>query len=118
MKYKAKATPTDEGAELSFETQGTRYLGTVDKNDDLIRVQAWITAADRTPTHLDTVYSEYRDYHGVRFPRHIVRNRNGERDLELTVCSLRTGSAFQIFVPKAVEVTAKAERDQGIAGSG
>jgi len=109
LKHKAESKTTASGTDVAFEMDGTQYIGTIDEDGEISRVQAWIAEVDRQPVHLDAVYSDYRDYHGVRFPRHIVRSRDGEREFELTVCSLRTGSAFEIFVPRAVEVTARAE---------
>jgi hypothetical protein len=118
MKHKAQAKTTDRGAEVSFVMDGTEYIGTIEGDGDIARVQAWVGEGTQQPVHFDAVYSDYREYHGIRFPRHIVRSRNGERELELTVCSLKTGSAFEVFVPKAVQTTAQRESVDGNASGG
>jgi hypothetical protein len=114
MKHKATAKAGDNGTDVSFTADDIKYVGTINEDGDVTRVHAWTTDSG-APVHFEAIYSDYRDYHGIRFPKHIVRNRNGQRELDLTVCSLRAGSAFEIFVPKAVEATARVERTRKVS---
>ena len=112
----ATATPVGGGSEVSFTIGGKhRYVGTIDAQNHVARVQTWIDNPILGDTEVDFIYSDYRDFDGIEFPARIVRRQGGHPVLDLTVSSVRANPAVNIVVPSEVStatlpaVTATAE---------
>jgi glyoxylase-like metal-dependent hydrolase (beta-lactamase superfamily II) len=112
----ATATPVGGGSEVSFTIGGKhRYIGTIDGQNHVARVQTWIDNPILGDTEVDFIYSDYRDFDGIEFPARIVRRQGGHPVLDLTVSSVRANPAVNIVVPSEVStatlpaVTATAE---------
>jgi glyoxylase-like metal-dependent hydrolase (beta-lactamase superfamily II) len=65
-------------------------------------VQTWIDQPIVGDMLVETVYSDYKDFGGVRFPAHIVQSQDGFPALDLTVTSVTANGAVDIAVPDAV----------------
>jgi glyoxylase-like metal-dependent hydrolase (beta-lactamase superfamily II) len=111
----ATSTPTEGGSEVTFTAGKNRYVGTINAQNEVTRVQTWIDNPILGDTEVLFTYSDYRDFDGVRFPSHIVRVQGGHPVLDLTVSGVKTNSAASITVPAEASaapapVTATAEK--------
>jgi glyoxylase-like metal-dependent hydrolase (beta-lactamase superfamily II) len=91
------------GTEVSF-TVGGKYkmTGVINARNEVERVQTWIDQPIVGDMLVETVYSDYRDFSGVRFPAHIVQSQDGFPALDLTVASVTANPAVDITVPDSV----------------
>jgi glyoxylase-like metal-dependent hydrolase (beta-lactamase superfamily II) len=104
---KATMKPTKGGTELSF-TVGGKYkmTGVVNAQNDVERVTTWIDQSIVGDMPVETTYSDYKDFGGVRFPAHIVQKQDGYPALDLTISSVTANPVVAINVPDNVR-TAK-----------
>ena len=99
----ATSQPVESGSDVSFTVGGKyRYVGRINANNDVERVQTWIDNPILGDTPVELVYSDYRDFGGIRFPGRIVRTQGGHPVLELTVSSVVKNPTLQVEVPEAV----------------
>jgi glyoxylase-like metal-dependent hydrolase (beta-lactamase superfamily II) len=112
----ATSTPAAGGSEVSFTIGGKhRYVGTINAQNQVARVQTWIDNPVLGDTPVEFVYSDYRDFGGVTFPGRIVRTQGGHPVLDVTVSAVRENPAVDIAIPSEVStatapaVTATAE---------
>jgi glyoxylase-like metal-dependent hydrolase (beta-lactamase superfamily II) len=98
----ATSVAAGTGSEVSFTADGHRYVGTINAQNQVERVQAWIDNPILGDTLVETAYSEYRDFGGLMFPGKIVRTQGGYPVLDLTVTSATLNPAVNITVPEAV----------------
>jgi glyoxylase-like metal-dependent hydrolase (beta-lactamase superfamily II) len=91
------------GTEVSF-TVGGKYkmTGLINAKNEVERVQTWIDQPIVGDMLVETVYSDYKDFGGVRFPSHIVQSQDGYPSLDLTVASVMANPAVDITVPDNV----------------
>src|SRR5262249_61563445 len=88
------------GTEVSF-TVGGKYkmTGIINAQNDVERVQTWIDQPIVGDMLVETVYSGYKDFGGVRFPSRIVQNQDGYPALDIMVSSVAANGAVDITVP-------------------
>ena len=91
------------GTEVAF-TVGGKYkmTGTINAQNEVERVQTWIDHPIVGDMLVETAYSGYRDFGGVRFPSRIVQSQDGFPALDLTVSSVTANGAVDIAVPDTV----------------
>jgi glyoxylase-like metal-dependent hydrolase (beta-lactamase superfamily II) len=91
------------GTEVSF-TVGGKYkmTGIINAQNEVQRVQTWIDQPIVGDMLVETVYSGYKDFGGVRFPSRIVQSQDGFPALDLTVSSVTANPAVDITVPDNV----------------
>jgi glyoxylase-like metal-dependent hydrolase (beta-lactamase superfamily II) len=91
------------GTQVSF-TVGGKYkmTGTINAQNEVERVQTWIDQPIVGDMLVETVYSGYKDFGGVRFPSRIVQSQDGFPALDLTVSSVTANAAVDITVPDNV----------------
>ena len=108
----ATSQPANGGSEVSFTVGGkNRYVGTINAQNQVERIQTWIDNPILGDTLVETVYSDYRDFGGVVFPAHLVRTQGGHPVLDLTVSDVKANPAVDLPVPDAVRTfTAPAVR--------
>jgi len=99
----ATSKTVDNATEVAF-TLGDkyRYVGTINANNQLERVQTWIDNPVLGDTLVETRYSDYKDFGGVQFPSHIVRNQGGYPVLDINVSEVKANPAVDIAVPQQV----------------
>lgn len=107
-------TTTAGGSDVSFTSGRNRYVGTINAQNQVERVQTWIDNAILGDTPVEFTYSDYRDFGGVMFPGRIVRTQGGHPVLDLTVSSVTANPEVSISVPAEANaapapVTATAE---------
>jgi hypothetical protein len=103
MMNNATAKKGKGGTDVSF-TVGGKYkmTGTINPQNEVARVQTWIDQPIVGDMLVETVYSGYRDFGGVRFPSRIVQSQDGFPTLDLTVSSATANGAVDIAAPENV----------------
>ena len=91
------------GTEVSFVVGGKyKMTGLINAQNQVERVQTWVDQPIVGDMLVETVYSDYKDFGGVRFPSHIVQTQDGYPALDLTVSSVTANPAVDITVPENV----------------
>lgn len=93
----------DNGAEVSFSVANKyRYVGTLNANNQVERVQTWIDNPVLGDTLVESQYSDYKDFGGIQFPGHIIRTQGGYPVLDINVSAVKVNPAVDIIVPQEV----------------
>jgi glyoxylase-like metal-dependent hydrolase (beta-lactamase superfamily II) len=95
----ATSTASEGGSEVSFTVGKNKYVGTINAQNELTRVQTWIDNPVLGDTEVLFTYSDYMDFGGVRFPSQIQRVQGWHPVLEITVNSVKTTGVADITVP-------------------
>ena len=91
---------TGGGTEVSFTVGGkSRYVGTINAQNQVERVQTWIDNPVLGDTLVEFSYTDYRDFSGTMFPAHIVRTQGGYPVLDLMVSEVKANAAPTLEVP-------------------
>jgi glyoxylase-like metal-dependent hydrolase (beta-lactamase superfamily II) len=98
----ATSQPANGGSDVSFTAGKNKYVGTINAQNQVTRVQTWISNPVLGDTLVDTTYSDYRDFGGVMFPGHIARAQGGYPVLEITVSGVKANPSVDIAVPDEV----------------
>jgi glyoxylase-like metal-dependent hydrolase (beta-lactamase superfamily II) len=103
MMNNATTKKANGGTQVSF-TVGGKYkmTGTINAQNEVARVQTWIDQPIVGDMLVETVYSGYKDFGGVRFPSRIVQSQDGFPVLDLTVSAVTANPAVDISVPDNV----------------
>jgi glyoxylase-like metal-dependent hydrolase (beta-lactamase superfamily II) len=99
----ATVTEAEQGGEVSFTLEGgRRVVGTISEDGDVERVQTWIDNPVLGDMLVETTYSDYRDFDGVRFPARIQQTQGGHPSLDLTITAVTANPTVDIIVPENV----------------
>jgi glyoxylase-like metal-dependent hydrolase (beta-lactamase superfamily II) len=99
----ATTEPANGGSKVIFTAAGNhRYVGTINAQSQLTRVETVIDNPVLGDTSVDFTYSDYRDFGGVTFPGRIVRIQGGHPVLEITVSEVTPGAPASFPVPSEV----------------
>src|SRR5437870_4302742 len=91
------------GTDVSFTVAGKyKMSGTINAQNEVARVQTWIDQPIVGDMLVETVYTGYKDFGGVRFPSRIVQSQDGFPALDLTVSSATANGAVDITAPENV----------------
>ena len=99
----ATSTAANGGSEVTFTAGKNKYVGTINAENQVARVQTWIDNPVLGDTPVETTFSEYRDFGGVMFPGHIVRVQGGHPVLDLMVSAVKANPAVDAPVPENVK---------------
>ena len=95
---------------ISFATANKIALeGTLDEQDHLQRIRTWVGTPVLGDVVLDSVFSDYQDFEGIVFPRHIVQSEGGYPLLDVTVTSVKANSLASAEVPEGIRQTVTTE---------
>ena len=104
----AKASTVRGKKAVSFTAFGKYTVtGTLSEQNLVERVETRMDISFTGDTLFEGIYSEYRDFGGVKFPMHIVMRQGGHPTLELRVADVQPNSAA------ALEVRANPARGGG-----
>jgi glyoxylase-like metal-dependent hydrolase (beta-lactamase superfamily II) len=95
----ATSTQSEGGSEVSFTAGKNKYVGTINAQNEVTRVQTWIDNPVLGDTEVLFTYSDYKDFGGVRFPSRILRVQGEHPVLDLTISDVKTNGAADIAVP-------------------
>jgi glyoxylase-like metal-dependent hydrolase (beta-lactamase superfamily II) len=100
----AKSQAVNNGTEVNFTVGDKyRYVGFINANHQVERVQTWIDNPILGDTLVDTKFSDYQNFGGVQFPAHIARSQGGYPVLDLHVTEVKLNPAVALSVPSDVK---------------
>ena len=103
IKAAARHGAVVQGRTISFTIPGqSRVRATLDAQNLVEKVEAAIPNAVLGDAGVEIVYSDYRDFGGVKFPLRIRQSVSGAPSLDLTVSDVRPNATVDIAVPDAV----------------
>ena len=88
---------------MTFAVGKNKYVGTINAQNQVARVQTWIDNPVLGDTPVETTFSDYRDFSGVMFPGRIVRIQGGHPVLDLTVSAVKANPQVDLPVPESVK---------------
>jgi len=104
MESNATAKKGKNGTEISFTAMGKyKVTGTIDKQNMVAKVDTWMPNPVVGDMLIETTYSGYKDFGGVKFPTMIVQNQAGHPVLDLAVTDVKTNVPLDLAVPDAVK---------------
>jgi glyoxylase-like metal-dependent hydrolase (beta-lactamase superfamily II) len=82
---------------LTFTGQNKAQVNGYINDQNLIeRVETWVDDALLGDTPFDAVYTEYKDFSGLKFPTRIVQNQGGYPVFDLTVTEVKPNASVTI----------------------
>lgn len=81
-----------------------RVRGVINDQGLVEKVETWIDNPVLGDMLVETTYSDYKDFGGVKFPTKIVQNQGGFPALDLTVTSVQPNAAADIQAPENVRM--------------
>jgi glyoxylase-like metal-dependent hydrolase (beta-lactamase superfamily II) len=91
------------GTVITFKTGKFTVNGTIDADNMVTRTETWLPNPDVGDMAVETVFSGYKDFGGVKFPTTIVQSQGGFPVLELTVTNVKANPGLAISVPDSVK---------------
>jgi len=104
MEGNATAKKGKGGTEVTFTAMNKyRVVGTIDNMGMVAKVDTWMAHPVLGDMLVETLYTGYKDFGGVKFPAQIVQNQGGHPVLDLTVTSVKANpGSLGLTVPDAV----------------
>jgi glyoxylase-like metal-dependent hydrolase (beta-lactamase superfamily II) len=100
---KATVRRSGKATTVTFTALGKyRVVGTISADNLVEKVETWFYNPVLGDMHIETTYSEYRDFGGFKFPAKIVQKQGGHPVLDLTVAEAKTNVALDLTVPDTV----------------
>jgi glyoxylase-like metal-dependent hydrolase (beta-lactamase superfamily II) len=100
---KATEKPVKGGVEVSFTAGGKySYYGLINEKNQVESVKTWIDTPVLGDTLYETHFSDYQEFAGTQFPRHIVRKQGGYPILDLNVSTVKANVTVDISVPTEI----------------
>ncbi len=120
LAHQAQSKDIGQYTEVSFNLDSKhRFVGTLNDQHQLIKVQTWIDNPVLGDTLVETQYSDYRNFGGIQFPAHIIREQGGYPVLDIKVANVKPNPEVAIAVPeeaskKPVTVVAANQLAEGV----
>ena len=118
LKYNATVQAQEEGgkktATIAFTVPGQFKIRAVVDDKNLVeKVESWNTNPVLGDALTETVYSDYKDFGGVRFPTRITQKQGGFPTLDLTISEVRANPPAYIQPPDNVrQASIKVQADK------
>src|SRR4029077_8269241 len=103
MENNATAKKGNGGTVVSFTEGKYKINGTIDKQGMVTRTESWLPNPVLGDMVVETDYSGYKDFNGVKFPTMIVQKEGGSPVLNLTVSDVRANPDLALTVPDNVK---------------
>jgi glyoxylase-like metal-dependent hydrolase (beta-lactamase superfamily II) len=93
------------GTEVTISVIGRyKLVGTIDGQGLVSKVETWIPSPVLGDMSVETIYSDYKDYGGVKFPSHIVQKQGGYMVLDINVANVQPNPANAAMpIPDSVQ---------------
>src|SRR5262245_17029301 len=90
--------------QVSFTAPGKQtVVGTISADHLVEKVESWIANPVLGDMHIETIYSDYRDFGGLRFPAKMLQKQGGFPVFELTVTEAKATVGLDLSVPDSVQ---------------
>lgn len=103
MENNATAKKGPAGTVVSFETGKYKVEGTINAQNMVTKTETWLPNPVLGDMPVETTFSVYKDYNGVKFPTTIVQKQGGQPTLELTVSKVVPNPGLTVSVPDPVK---------------
>jgi len=103
MENNASAKKGAMGTEVSFQTGKFTVTGIIDAHNMVTKTATHLPNPVLGDMLVETRFSGYKDFNGVKFPTTIMQKQGGSTVLELTVNSVNPNPGLNISVPDAVK---------------
>ena len=103
MENNATAKKGSGGTVVSFTLGKFKVNGTIDSQNMVIRTETWLPNPVLGDMPVETEYSGYKDFSGVKFPARIVQKQGGFAVLDLSVTDVRANPGLALSVAAAVQ---------------
>lgn len=108
---KAKLT----GSTFQIEQRGKfKARATINAQNEVVKVESWIDTPVLGDTPVVTIYSDYKDYDGVKFPGRILQSMGGFPVLEMTVTGVKV-NAGSIEAPAQIGTVSQDIKTEKVA---
>lgn len=87
---------------VSFTVEGHKYRGVIDAAGLVEKVETWVNRPALGDIFVETTYSGYKDFAGVKFPTGMVQTRGGHLAFSVRVTSVQPNAPVKIDVPQSV----------------
>ena len=109
LKYNATVQAQEEGGKkqttISFTAPGQfKVRAVVDEKNLVEKVESWNTNPVLGDMLTETVYADYKDFGGVRFPTKITQKQGGFPTLDLTISEVTANAPANIQPPDNVRL--------------
>jgi glyoxylase-like metal-dependent hydrolase (beta-lactamase superfamily II) len=94
------------GTVVTFESGKYKVEGTINAQNMVTKTETWLPNPVLGDMPVETMFSGYKDFNGVKFPTMIVQKQGGQPVLELTVNSVNANPGLDVSVPDAVKSAA------------
>jgi len=72
-----------------MDDSGHKIVGDIDDQNMVVKVDSWLPNPVLGDMLVETTYTDYKDFGGIKFPSHIVQKEGGWPVLDLTVTSAK-----------------------------
>ncbi|HET6145719.1 MAG TPA: MBL fold metallo-hydrolase [Candidatus Acidoferrales bacterium] len=103
MENNATAKKVAGGTEITFQTGKYTVSGTIDAHNRVTKTETHVPNPVLGDMPVETAFSNYKDFNGVKFPTTIVQKQGGSTVLELNVSSVNPNSGLNISIPETVK---------------
>ena len=103
MQNNATAKKVGANTEVTFQAGKYTVVGTIDARNLVTKTETWLPNPVLGDMPVETTFSGYKDFNGVKFPTTIVQKQGGQPVLELTVANATPNPGLSVSVPDAVK---------------
>src|SRR5258706_312410 len=91
------------GTVVSFTSGKFKVNGTIDAQNLVAKTETWLPNPVLGDMLVETTFSGYEDYNGVKFPSAIVQKQGGFPTFDLKVTAVKADTGLSVSVPDAVK---------------
>jgi glyoxylase-like metal-dependent hydrolase (beta-lactamase superfamily II) len=95
-----------DGNVATYRVEGREFKTTLNAQNLVEKVSYVSTNEVIGDYPIEIAYSDYADFGGIKFPRHIVQTEDGHPTLDITVSEVKPGVAVALDVPANVQQAA------------
>src|SRR5438309_10654127 len=103
MENNATAKKGNGGTVVSFTEGKFKLNGTIDSQGMVTRTESWLPNPVLGDMPVETAYSGYKDFNGVKFPTTVVQKEGGSPVVDLAVSDVRANADLALTVPDNVK---------------
>ncbi len=81
-----------------MDDNGHKIVGDIDDQNMVTKVDSWLPNPVLGDMLIETTYTDYKDFGGVKFPTHILQKQGGWPVLDLTVTDVKANQPVRIQV--------------------
>lgn len=100
--HHATARAVKGGTEVTYIDGVHRFVGLINKRNEVARIRTWIDSPVLGDMLCEARFTGYRDFDGVLFPGHLVRDMGGKNRLDITISSVKVNLPVDIVAPPAM----------------